>query len=66
MYNFDSFMILVLPSEEPSFSFHLFKICFMSSNKILQFNSYRSYGFLVKLFFHCCKFFFLLFPILGT
>lgn len=45
------------PTEEPSFSLHLFKIYFMSLNKILQFNSYRSYGFLVKLFFTVVIFF---------
>ena len=35
MYNIDTFMILDLPNEESSFSFHLFRTFFMSSHKIL-------------------------------
>ena len=54
MYNFDTFMILDFPNEESSFSFHLCRTFFMSSNKILQF-----YSSLIKIFF-------LVFPFLGS
>lgn len=65
MYNFDTFMILDFPNEESSFSFHLCRTLFMSSNKILQFYSYKSYGFLIN-YFLAYKIFFLVFPFLGS